>query len=218
MGQIKNIKLHIVTDIKVKRIKVLFAAVSRIILLRVVFYLWQYELVAFLMVSPRCWNFVQPLLQHHLLFTRRIFRSSLLQLCTNDANGDVPRGLLNENGEIVLKDGDFIESFVKGWGPGGSKVNKTKNCVVLQHPLTGIVVHCHETRDLHKNRKLARIRLEERLRQKYMPSTSEHYKKMVQSRRRKVEAHKTKISKEEAKRNRIDLDFNEKKDTDAKDD
>ena len=35
---------------------------------------------------------------------------------------------------------DIEESFVKGNGPGGQKVNKSSNCVVLKHKPTGIVV------------------------------------------------------------------------------
>lgn len=41
---------------------------------------------------------------------------------------------------VSLSESDFIESFIKGSGPGGSKVNKTKNCVELKHIESGIVV------------------------------------------------------------------------------
>nr|CAH7721231.1 unnamed protein product [Callosobruchus chinensis] len=58
-----------------------------------------------------------------------------------------------------LLDKDLEETYVRGWGPGGSNVSKTANCVVLRHLPTGIIVKCHETRYLVQNRKLARANL-----------------------------------------------------------
>ncbi|VEN36342.1 unnamed protein product [Callosobruchus maculatus] len=58
-----------------------------------------------------------------------------------------------------LLDKDVEETHVRGWGPGGSNVSKTANCVVLKHLPTGIVVKCHETRYLLENRKRARAHL-----------------------------------------------------------
>lgn len=55
------------------------------------------------------------------------------------------------------------ESIVKGSGPGGQSVNKTSNCVVLLHKPSGIVVKCHHTRSLAKNREIARELLQEKL-------------------------------------------------------
>lgn len=36
-----------------------------------------------------------------------------------------------------ITDVDIEESFVKGSGPGGQKINKTSSCVVLKHKPTG---------------------------------------------------------------------------------
>lgn len=58
---------------------------------------------------------------------------------------------------------DLEESIVKGSGPGGQSVNKTSNCVVLLHKPSGIVVKCHHTRSLAKNREIARELLQEKL-------------------------------------------------------
>ncbi|KAJ9590437.1 hypothetical protein L9F63_016524 [Diploptera punctata] len=55
-----------------------------------------------------------------------------------------------------LNEDDLDEQFVRGSGPGGQAVNKTNNCVVLQHKPTGIVVKCHHSRLQDENRKLAR--------------------------------------------------------------
>ncbi|XP_075221957.1 mitochondrial translation release factor in rescue [Lycorma delicatula] len=62
-----------------------------------------------------------------------------------------------------LDEGDLSEQFVRGSGPGGQSVNKTANCVVLQHKPTGLVIKCHQTRSLDQNRKLARDLLVKKL-------------------------------------------------------
>jgi len=63
----------------------------------------------------------------------------------------------------VLNEDDLEEQFIKGTGPGGSKVNKKVNCCLLKHKPTGIVVKCHDSRVLYENRKLARGMLIEKL-------------------------------------------------------
>lgn len=42
--------------------------------------------------------------------------------------------------EIILKESDLEESFVKGGGPGGQAVNKSNNAVWVKHIPTGIQV------------------------------------------------------------------------------
>ncbi|PAA82159.1 hypothetical protein BOX15_Mlig015902g1, partial [Macrostomum lignano] len=63
----------------------------------------------------------------------------------------------------ALDESAIREQFVSGSGPGGQKINKTQNKVVLTHLPTGTVVHCQETRSLHENRQIARRRLQEKL-------------------------------------------------------
>ena len=84
-----------------------------------------------------------------------------------------------------LKEEDIEESFVRGTdctdvlvpcmypqpvfacvgsGPGGQSINKTENNVQLLHKPTGIRVACQDTRSLSQNRKLARRRLLEKVR------------------------------------------------------
>ncbi|KAH8877829.1 putative peptide chain release factor C12orf65 isoform 1 [Schistosoma japonicum] len=58
---------------------------------------------------------------------------------------------------------DLSEMFVRGWGPGGQSINTTANCVVLKHEPTGIMVKCQDSRELEKNRELARRRLNDKL-------------------------------------------------------
>ena len=51
---------------------------------------------------------------------------------------------------------DLEESFVRGSGKGGQKVNKTNNCVCLVHVPSGLVIKCHREREREINRFLAR--------------------------------------------------------------
>jgi hypothetical protein len=62
-----------------------------------------------------------------------------------------------------VEEDDLTETFVRGTGPGGQKINKTSNRVVLVHNPTRLRVECQDTRSLHQNRKLARKRLQLKL-------------------------------------------------------
>lgn len=53
------------------------------------------------------------------------------------------------------------EKLVLGSGPGGQAVNKTRNAVQLRHTVTNVVIKCHETRSVERNRQLAWRRLHE---------------------------------------------------------
>lgn len=64
---------------------------------------------------------------------------------------------------IVLEEDDIEESFIRGSGPGGQKINKTASCVMLRHIPTGTVVRCQESRSRHRNRELARRILRDKL-------------------------------------------------------
>eukprot|EP00980_Cylindrotheca_fusiformis_P031352 scaffold26216_cov191-Cylindrotheca_fusiformis.AAC.1 len=65
--------------------------------------------------------------------------------------------------KVALSEEDLSETFVRGSGPGGQKVNKTSNRVVLVHEPTKLRVECQDTRSLQQNRKIARKRLLEKL-------------------------------------------------------
>ncbi|CAH8495840.1 unnamed protein product [Schistosoma turkestanicum] len=62
-----------------------------------------------------------------------------------------------------FNESDLYEMFVLGTGPGGQSINTTANCVVLKHIPTGIVVKCQDSRELERNRVLARRRLDDKL-------------------------------------------------------
>ena len=64
--------------------------------------------------------------------------------------------LLERMKALGISERDLEESFVRGSGKGGQKVNKTNNAVCLIHIPSGIVVKCHREREREINRFLAR--------------------------------------------------------------
>lgn len=58
---------------------------------------------------------------------------------------------------------EIDESFLKGSGPGGQKINKTSSAVQLKHLPTGLVIKCQATRSRTENRKIARQLLADKL-------------------------------------------------------
>ncbi|KAH6641590.1 RF-1 domain-containing protein [Chaetomium tenue] len=51
---------------------------------------------------------------------------------------------------------EIEESYLKGSGPGGQKINKTNSAVQLKHIPTGLVIKSQATRSRTQNRKIAR--------------------------------------------------------------
>ena len=58
---------------------------------------------------------------------------------------------------------ELCETFARGSGAGGQAMQKSNNCVHLQHLPSGIIVRCHATRSCETNRRLARRELTHRL-------------------------------------------------------
>ncbi|KAI0598018.1 RF-1 domain-containing protein [Biscogniauxia sp. FL1348] len=58
---------------------------------------------------------------------------------------------------------EIEESFLKGSGPGGQKINKTSSAVQLKHLPTGLVVKSQATRSRSQNRTIARQLLADKL-------------------------------------------------------
>ncbi len=58
-----------------------------------------------------------------------------------------------------LLEEDLEESFVRGSGPGGQKINRTASCVALRHRPTGLAVKIQQARSQALNRFYARRRL-----------------------------------------------------------
>lgn len=65
--------------------------------------------------------------------------------------------------KLRLREEDLQESFIRGSGPGGQKVNKTSSTVVLRHIPTGLEVRCQRERSQVLNRHWARVELCDRV-------------------------------------------------------
>jgi protein subunit release factor B len=65
--------------------------------------------------------------------------------------------------KLRLREEDLQESFIRGSGPGGQKVNKTSSTVVLRHVPSGLEVRCQRERSQVLNRHWARMELCDRL-------------------------------------------------------
>ena len=107
---------------------------------------------------------------------------------------------------IEVIEEELEESFVRGSGRGGQKVNKTSNCVRLVHKPTGISVKCHAFRSREQNRHKARKLLKDALDLYHngdlSKKTQKEIKKINKSRKAKSEKarkHRKKKEKKEAK-------------------
>lgn len=77
-----------------------------------------------------------------------------------------------------MNEDDLIETFVRGSGAGGQKINKTASKVLLIHEPTQLRVECQDTRSLQQNRKIARKRLKLKLDEYWNGSQSKTQKKI----------------------------------------
>ena len=87
------------------------------------------------------------------------------------------------------------ESFSRGGGKGGQKVNKTSNRVQLFYPPLDIRVTCHRERSRSLNRFLALRELVDRIEMKVSPGTSMRLQEMERIRRRKSKARSRALQK-----------------------
>lgn len=60
---------------------------------------------------------------------------------------------------LGIHEEDLEETFIRGTGAGGQKINKTSSTVVLVHRPTGLEVRCQRERSQAQNRLLARQEL-----------------------------------------------------------
>ncbi|OCT55021.1 putative peptide chain release factor-like protein [Cladophialophora carrionii] len=93
----------------------------------------------------------------------------------------------------TLPDAEIKETYVKGTGPGGQKINKTNSAAQLTHIPTGIVVKCQATRSKSQNYTIARRLLAEKV---------EVLQKGDESRAAKVLARKSKKKRSADKKKR----------------
>jgi protein subunit release factor B len=91
-----------------------------------------------------------------------------------------------QRAEVLLQETDLRESFVKGSGKGGQKINKVRNCVLLTHVPTGLQVQCQKTRSLDGNRRAARKLLLQKLDDHINGALSKRSEKIDKLRRKKA--------------------------------
>ena len=84
-----------------------------------------------------------------------------------------------------LREEDMRESFIRGGGPGGQKINRTASCVQLRHLPTGLEVRMQEARSQALNRFYARRRLCELLENQTLGADSPEAKKAARLRKQK---------------------------------
>ena len=80
---------------------------------------------------------------------------------------------------------DLVESFTKGSGRGGQKLNKTSSCVHLLHLPTGTRVKCQFSRELQANRQRARVIMQRRLEELLLGTASRTAIKAARVRKQK---------------------------------
>lgn len=78
------------------------------------------------------------------------------------------------------------ETFVRGGGRGGQKINKTSNCVMLRYAPLELVVRCQEDRRRSVNRFLALRRLVDEIEFRIAPQTSSRQQRIDKIRSRKA--------------------------------
>jgi protein subunit release factor B len=118
--------------------------------------------------------------------------------------------LLARMAKIGLREADIEESFIRGSGSGGQKINKTSSCVQLVHRPSGIEIKCQRDRSQAMNRFHARRELCERLEERIEGARSarqqEHEKirrtKRKRSQRSKARMLEAKRARGETKQNR----------------
>lgn len=77
------------------------------------------------------------------------------------------------------------ESFTRGGGKGGQKINKTSNAVILYYAPLDIRVRCQKERQRSLNRFLALRDLVEKIEMKISPGTSIRLKELEKYRKQK---------------------------------
>jgi protein subunit release factor B len=97
-----------------------------------------------------------------------------------------------------LNDDDLEELFSRASGPGGQNVNKVSTRVSLRHRPTGITVHVQESRTQAGNRRIARERLLEAIR--------DHQKKIAARERAERERTRRRNRPKPAKVKRIQIE------------
>jgi len=105
------------------------------------------------------------------------------------------RALVKRMEKLSILEVDIEESFIKGSGSGGQKVNKTSSAVQLLHKPSGIEVKCQRGRSQAMNRFHARRELCDRVEEK-----EQGIKSAKQQEREKIRRQKRRRSRKQKAR------------------
>lgn len=95
------------------------------------------------------------------------------------------RALADRMSRLAVRESDLEETFIRGGGSGGQKINKTSSCVVLRHRPTGIEVRCQRERSQAMNRFFARRELCDRIEARVRGAASARQEEAEKIRRQK---------------------------------
>lgn len=99
--------------------------------------------------------------------------------------------------QLGIKEDALIETFVKGFGRGGQKLNTSSNCVLLQYKAFDISIKCQKYRCRENNRYQARKQLCERVDALINPKNNVSTKlknKIKKQKKRRLRRHQNKNS------------------------
>lgn len=119
---------------------------------------------------------------------------------------------------VVLREEDLTETFTKGGGAGGQKINKTSNRVILIHNPTQISVSVQETRSLQQNRKIARKRLLEKVDIYMHGSNSKFAIKAMKDTENKIKAKARRKARQKKRLDQPESKLHEEEEEEEKDD
>lgn len=83
--------------------------------------------------------------------------------CSRVISSEKWQALYERMAALGIREGDLEETFIRGSGAGGQKINKTSSCVQLRHPPSGIEIRCQRERSQALNRYYARKELCDRI-------------------------------------------------------
>jgi protein subunit release factor B len=86
---------------------------------------------------------------------------------------------------LQIREEDLAESFIRGSGSGGQKINKTSSCVQLRHAPSGIEIKCQSSRLQSSNRFFARRDLCDKLEERKLGAQSKRQQEQEKIRRQK---------------------------------
>lgn len=93
--------------------------------------------------------------------------------------------LLERMKKLGVTEDDLRETFIRGTGSGGQKINKTSSTVFLMHVPTGLSVKCQQGRSQSLNRFMARRLLLDRIERIQKGAVDAEKRKIEKLRRQK---------------------------------